>query len=130
MATFKFELVSPERLLLSEEVEQVVVPGSEGDFAVLANHAPVMSTIRPGLLSVTSSGGTTEYVLLGGFADAGPNGLTVLAESASEKSDFDKSMLDERISKARDAFAAAADDLAKQKAQESVDQLSQLSGLL
>ncbi|MEM6539179.1 MAG: F0F1 ATP synthase subunit epsilon [Pseudomonadota bacterium] len=130
MATFKFELVSPERLLLSEEVEQVVVPGSEGDFAVLANHAPVMSTIRPGLLSVTSSGGTTEYVLLGGFADAGPNGLTVLAESASEKSDFDKSMLDERISKAKDAFAAAADDLAKQKAQESFDQLSQLSGLL
>jgi F-type H+-transporting ATPase subunit epsilon len=83
--TFTFELVSPERLLSSGQVAMVVVPGSEGDFGVLPGHAPMMSTIRPGVIEVYASEGTTpsaRYEIEGGFAEVTPNGLTILAERA------------------------------------------------
>ncbi len=81
---FQFELVSPERQLLSEQVAEVVVPGAEGEFGVLKNHAPFISTILPGILKVRSSenGGWDEYFVRGGFADVAAGGLTVLAEQA------------------------------------------------
>ena len=81
--TFKFELVSPERLLVSADVEQVLVPGSEGDFTMLAHHAPLLTSLRPGLLEI-GFGGTDRrrYFVRGGFAEVGPTGLTVLAETA------------------------------------------------
>ena len=82
MATFPFELVSPEKLLISTEVEQVVVPGTEGDFAVLKDHAPFMSTLRPGVVVVTEASTEVQRLFVrGGFADVSPRGLTILAES-------------------------------------------------
>jgi F-type H+-transporting ATPase subunit epsilon len=86
MADLHFELVTPERLVRSEEVHMVVVPGSEGDFGVLAGHAPVMSTIRDGELAVyRTAGGEPERIAIeGGFAEVNENGLTVLAEKAGE----------------------------------------------
>jgi F-type H+-transporting ATPase subunit epsilon len=83
--TFSFELVSPERLLASGQVAMVVVPGSEGDFGVLPGHAPMMSTIRPGVIEVYASEGTApsaRYEIEGGFAEVTPAGLTILAEKA------------------------------------------------
>ena len=80
----QFELVSPEKLLLSEEVEMVVVPGAEGDFGVLANHAPFMTTLREGKVTVKDGATTKVFDIQGGFADVGPDGLTILAEHAVE----------------------------------------------
>ncbi len=84
-ALLQFELVSPEKKLASQQVAMVVVPGTEGDFGVLAGHAPMMSTIRPGVIEIYASEGTTpsaRYQIEGGFAEVTPNGLTILAEQA------------------------------------------------
>ena len=97
MATFHFDLVSPERLLLSGEVEQVDVPGSEGDFGVLAGHAPMVASLRPGVLTIKRDGGVTKIVVLGGFAEVSASGLTVLADNAVMAEEFDPSMLAEHI---------------------------------
>ena len=87
---FKFELVSPERLLVSGEVEQVLVPGAEGDMTVLAHHAPLLTTLRPGLLDIGLPGGEHQrYFIRGGFAEVGPSGLTVLAETAIDLVELD-----------------------------------------
>ena len=80
----KFDLVSPEKLVLSAKVDSVQVPGSEGDFGVLPNHSPVMAMIRPGTLVVENDGQTQSYELDGGFADVTPEGVTVLAETITE----------------------------------------------
>src|SRR5258707_9748200 len=82
MATFHFDLVSPEKLLFSGEVNQVDVPGSEGDFGVLAGHAPLITTLRPGILVIYGERGALRIVVDGGFAEVGPGGLTVLADMA------------------------------------------------
>ena len=84
MATFKFELVSPERLILSVDADRVDLPGTEGDFGVLEGHAPFMSTIRDGAIQVyrTDKGEPESIQIRGGFAEVGPKGLTVLAEHA------------------------------------------------
>jgi F-type H+-transporting ATPase subunit epsilon len=97
MATFHFDLVSPERVLLSGEVEQVDVPGSEGDFGVLAGHAPMVTALRPGILTIKQNGSETKVVVLGGFAEVSPAGLTVLADAAVPSEDFDPAMLAEHI---------------------------------
>lgn len=80
----KFDLVSPERLVVSAHVDSVQVPGSEGDFGVLPNHSPVMAMIRPGTLVVENDGKTQSYELDGGFADVTAEGVTVLAETITE----------------------------------------------
>ena len=82
MANFHFELVSPEKLLFSGDVQQVDVPGVEGDFGVLADHAPMVTTLRPGILTVHAAGGAQKIVVLGGFAEVSSAGLTVLADLA------------------------------------------------
>jgi F-type H+-transporting ATPase subunit epsilon len=97
MATLHFELVSPEKLVFSGEVEQVDVPGVEGDFGVLAGHAPYVSTLRPGILTVHAAGGDQKIVVLGGFAEVSAKGLTVLAELADTVADFDRAVIAERI---------------------------------
>jgi F-type H+-transporting ATPase subunit epsilon len=97
MATFHFDLVSPEKLLFSGEVEQVDVPGAEGDFGVLAGHAPLVSTLRPGILTVHGEGGTQRIMVLGGFAEVSAQGLTVLADTAEAVEDVDREMLTIRI---------------------------------
>jgi len=93
-----FELVSPEKLVFSGEVSQVDVPGAEGDFGVLEGHAPFVTTLRPGILTVHASGGAQRIVVLGGFAEVSSEGLTVLADVAEAVEDIDRSVIAERIS--------------------------------
>jgi F-type H+-transporting ATPase subunit epsilon len=98
MATpFHFELVSPEKLVFSGEVEQVDVPGAEGDFGVLAGHAPFVTTLRPGMLTVHGPGGAQKMVVLGGFAEVSAEGLTVLADVAETAENMDRDVLAQRI---------------------------------
>ena len=126
---FKFELVSPERLLVSEEVESVVIPGAEGEMTVMANHAPVMTTVKPGVVTVKTAAGAKErYVVFGGFADILPEGCTLLAESAVAVKDIDRADLARRIQEAREDVADAKDDEARTKAEQFLDQLTTLEG--
>ena len=104
---FQFDLVSPERLLMSEKVTQVVVPGSEGQFTVLIGHAPVMTTLRPGVVDVTLATGKRERIFVrGGFADVNAGGLTVLAEQAIPLGDLDPEMIAKEIRDAEEDVAA------------------------
>ncbi len=93
MATFQFDLVSPEKLAFSGEVDQVDVPGIEGDFGVLAGHAPVVAAIRPGILTVTAGGTQQKIIVLGGLAEVSEKGLTVLADVATSIEDLDRAQL-------------------------------------
>ncbi len=95
MATFHFDLVSPEKLAFSGEVDQVDVPGVEGDFGVLAGHAPVVAAIRPGILTVTTGGTQQKIIVLGGLAEVSDKGLTVLADVATSIEDLDRAQFAE-----------------------------------
>jgi F-type H+-transporting ATPase subunit epsilon len=92
-----FELVSPEKLVFSGDVEQVDVPGAEGDFGVLAGHAPMVTTLRPGILTVHGAGGEEKIVVLGGFAEVSAQGLTVLADVAEAVEDIDRALVAKHI---------------------------------
>ena len=129
---FKFDLVSPERLLISEEVDAVIIPGAEGEMTVMANHAPVMTTIKPGVVTVKPSGGTDQqrFVVFGGFADILPGGCTLLAEEAVEVKDIDREDLARRIQDAREDVSDAKDEADKAKAQEFLDHLTTLEGAI
>ena len=126
MATFQFNLVSPEKLLFSGEVEQVDVPGSEGDFGVLAGHAPLVSTLRPGILTIFREGGALRVVVSGGFAEVSPTGLTVLADMAVPADDFDRSALAGQITEAEELLADAKDDAERDKLTHRLDELKAL----
>jgi F-type H+-transporting ATPase subunit epsilon len=97
-STFHFDLVSPEKLAFSGEVDQVDVPGVEGDFGVLAGHAPVVAAIRPGILVVTAGGTQQKIIVLGGLAEVSDKGLTVLADVATSLQDLDKDAFADKIS--------------------------------
>src|SRR3954469_428694 len=97
MATFHFDLVSPEKLAFSGDVDQVDVPGVEGDFGVLAGHAPVVAAIRPGILTVTSGGTHQKIIVLGGLAEVSDKGLTVLADVATSLQEIDRAQFAETI---------------------------------
>ncbi|CAN7535751.1 F0F1 ATP synthase subunit epsilon [Aminobacter sp. LjRoot7] len=128
---FKFELVSPERLLVSEQVESVVIPGAEGEMTVMANHAPVMTTIKPGVVTVKAVGGKEErYVVFGGFADIVPAGCTLLAESATPVKDIDRAELLRRIQEAREDVSDAKEDQARTKAEAYLNHLSTLEAAI
>jgi len=90
MATFHFDLVSPEKLAFSGEVDQVDIPGLEGDFGVLAGHAPIVAAVRPGILTVFSGGKQEKIIVLGGLAEMSETGLTVLANVATSMQDIDR----------------------------------------
>ena len=129
--TFKFELVSPERLLLSAEVEQVLVPGSEGDFTMLARHAPLLTSLRPGLLEIGFGGAERRrYFVRGGFAEVGPQGLTVLAETAVDLVELDKAVLDQAVKDAEEDVADAKEDAIRDRAKTQLDQLRQVQAAL
>ena len=98
MATFHFDLVSPEKMAFSGEVDQVDVPGTEGDFGVLAGHAPVVAAIRPGILTVISGGSKQKIIVLGGLAEVSEKGLTVLADVATSIDEVDRAQFAETIS--------------------------------
>ena len=98
MATFHFDLVSPEKLAFSGEVDQVDIPGVEGDFGVLAGHAPVVAAIRPGILTITTGGKHEKIIVLGGLAEVSEKGLTVLADVATSLTELDRAKFAETIS--------------------------------
>ena len=98
MATFHFDLVSPEKLAFSGEVDQVDVPGLEGDFGVLAGHAPVIAAVRPGILTVIQDGKREKIIVLGGLAEVSEKGLTVLADVATSIEELDRAAFAEQIS--------------------------------
>ena len=93
-----FELVSPEKLVFSGEVTQVDLPGAEGDFGVLEGHAPLVTTLRPGIMAIYTGGNVEKIVVLGGFAEVSDKGLTVLADTADAVKDFDRAMIAARVS--------------------------------
>ena len=130
MATFHFELVSPERLLFAGEVSQVDVPGEEGEFGVLAGHAPYIATLKPGLLTIHGDGAPQRIVVRGGFAEVGPTGLTVLAEQATPASEIDSATLDQNIKDAQEDVNDAQTDIARDKARERLEQLTMLKAAL
>ncbi len=127
MAAFAFELVSPEKLVFSGEVEQVVLPGTEGDFSVLKNHAPVISALRPGLVTIKDEkGATTSLFVRGGFADVSSHGLIVLAERAIPVSEIKSADFDVETKLASDELKAAQTDETKQLAAERLSQIEAL----
>ena len=129
--SFKFELVSPERLLVSEDVESVVIPGAEGEMTVMAEHAPVMTTVKPGVVTVKPASGSEErYVVFGGFADILPSGCTLLAESATHVNDIDRKEIQRRIQEAKEDVADAKDDETRTKAEAFLHQLTTLEGAI
>ncbi len=132
MASFQFELVTPEKLLFSGPVESVVVPGSEGDFEVLSQHAPVMSTIRPGIIVVkeTAGGSSRHLFVRGGFADVNPQGLTILAEQAVPIEEMTPDKLSQEIAAAEAAVQVAVDDAAKALADLKLGQIKELQKAL
>ena len=127
-ATFKFELVSAERILMSEDVDQVMLPGGDGDFTVLPGHAPVISTLRAGLLDVTSAAGRKQLFVKGGFAEVEPDRLTVLAEKAFEMADLTPDRISAELELAESELASARDDAGKLRAYTLVDRLKALQG--
>jgi F-type H+-transporting ATPase subunit epsilon len=123
----EFNLASPERELFSGPVDQVVVPGSEGDFAVLPRHAPVMSAIRPGAITVSDDGQVRRIFVLGGFADVTPDGLTILAEEAVDLADVDLAKLEADMRNAREDLADAKDEAAEAAAQARLARLEAIA---
>jgi len=125
--TFKFELVSPERVLLSEDAEQVVVPGRDGDFGVLAGHAPVISTLRPGRARHHAAVRQTSRVRQGSASPMSTRSrLTVLAQSALDLDGLDAGTVAKEIEAAEAEVAAARDDMSRMHAAELVEQLRAL----
>ncbi|WP_201839534.1 F0F1 ATP synthase subunit epsilon [Microvirga zambiensis] len=131
MATFNFELVSPERVLFSGEVDAVVLPATEGDMTVLAGHSPVMTTLKTGFLVVTSTPGNGRRVLVrGGFADVNQNGLTVLAERALPEEELTQDILDQEILTAEMHWDATNEPAARQAAESAIAQLREAKAAL
>lgn len=127
---FRFDLVSPERMIYSGEVEQVDVPGAEGDFGVLAHHAPFIALLKPGILTVFGGGETKRIVVVGGFAEVNDQGLTVLADMAMPVEDFDRASLESQIKDAEEDVADATADAERDAAREKLEQLKALQDAL
>lgn len=128
--SFNFELVSPERLLVSEKVTEVVIPATEGEMTVMANHAPTMTTIKPGVVAVKTAAGKTErYAVFGGFADIPPSGCTLLAESAVHVDELDPTVLENRIEAARAELEGAGDEK-KTRLEQFIAELTKLGEIV
>ena len=112
--TMQFDLVSPERKLLSVQVSEVQIPGAEGDLTAMPGHTPTLTTLRPGLLKVVAGGQVSEYAVTGGFAEITPEGVSVLAERALARADLSQAALEGWVAEAhRAAKAAGSDEAAK-----------------
>lgn len=121
------DLVSPEKLLLSDDFEMIVVPGAEGDFAVLAGHSPVTASLRPGVISIYENDQEKDRIFVnGGFAEVSNDKLTVLAEEAVYIADLNRSDIEQRIQNAREDEEDAKDDETRRRAAENKDHLQQL----
>lgn len=122
-AKISFDLVSPEKLLLSAEADMVTVPGTEGYMGVMAGHSPVVTTLRAGMIDVNADGKDDRYFIRGGFAEIGPAKITVLAEEAIPMTELDIAVLDQRISDAQEDELAAETDADRMRAAQLVDDL-------
>ncbi len=118
-----FDLVSPERLLLSKPVDMVTVPGTEGYMGVMAGHAPLVTTLRAGMIDMQDNGVDTRFFIRGGFAEVSAAKITVLAEEAIPMTELDLAVLDQRIKDAQDDEIAAKTDQDRAKAAQLVDDL-------
>lgn len=117
----QFELVSPEELLVEEAVEMVVIPGEEGDFGVLPRHAPMLSTVRPGVISIYENDSVRDRIFVaGGFAEVTPERCTVLAEMALPVEDIDRGDAEQKLSDARDDLKDAKDELERRAAERQI----------
>ena len=129
--SLNFDLVSPERSLASFEATSVQIPGSEGDMTAMANHEPVLTTLRPGILSVSAVSGVSEYVVTGGFAEVTAQGVTVIAERAMAKADVTQEDMDGIVVGVAEAVERASEDAqeAARKVQSDVAALASALGL-
>ncbi|MFZ3357736.1 MAG: F0F1 ATP synthase subunit epsilon [Xanthobacteraceae bacterium] len=130
MATLHFEFVSPESVLFAGEVDQVDLPGSEGDMGILPGHAPLVTTLRPGIVTIFRGGQREPVVIIGGLAEVGPAGLTVLADRAVARGDFDMSVLAGEIKDAEEDVADSADDAERDRLARHLDHLKVLQAAL
>lgn len=124
--TFKFELVSPERVLLSAEAEQAILPGADGQFTVLAGHAPVVTTLLPGIVRVTLPGGIKRIFVKGGFAEVGPDSTTVLAERAFITDEADPRQIEGELEAAQSSLNGGLDDDARLHISRAIEELRAL----
>jgi F-type H+-transporting ATPase subunit epsilon len=125
--TFRFELVSPERILLSVDADQVVVPGADGEFTVLVGHAPVIATLRPGVIDVAAGSVRKRLFVKSGFAEVDPSRLTVLAEKAYDVEELSAAAIADELKTAEAELASAKDDHSKMMADTLVSELKRLS---
>jgi F-type H+-transporting ATPase subunit epsilon len=130
MAALHFDFVSPERVLFSGDVDQVDLPGAEGDIGILAGHAPVVTALRPGILTIFRGGAREPIVMSGGFAEVGPGGLTVLADTAAPLDGYDTAMLATEIKDAEEDVADSTDPKERDKVARRLDQLKALQAAL
>lgn len=130
MAELHFEFVSPERVLFSGDVDQVDLPGAEGDMGILAGHAPLVTALRPGIVTIYSSSTREPVVVIGGFAEVSPAGLTVLADRAVPRADFDTATLAGDIKDTAEDVADASDDAQRDKLARRLEQLKSLQAAL
>jgi F-type H+-transporting ATPase subunit epsilon len=131
MAAFHFELVSPEKLVFSGDVESVIVPGTEGEFTVLENHAPLMAMLKPGIVTVEETAARKARLFVrGGFADVSSGGLTILAERAIPVEELDAAKIDADIKDAEEDLNDAETDRARRLASEKLDQLREVKAAL
>ena len=130
MAGLHFEFVSPETVLFSGDVDQVDLPGMEGDLGVLPGHAPLVTLLRPGIITIIREGQREAIVVVGGFAEVGPGGLTVLADRAGAREDFDLQALADDIRDAEEDVADCKDDAQRDKLLHRLDQLRGLQAAL
>ncbi len=131
MAAFHFELVSPEKLVFSGDVEAVVVPGTEGEFTVLKDHAPLISTMKPGIVVIDEIPARKLRLFVpGGFAEVAPSGLTILADKAVALADLNAATLDAEVGNVEEEIAGAKGDEARRMAVEKRDQLLELRAAL
>jgi len=130
MAELHFEFVSPESVLFSGNVDQVDLPGAEGDMGILAGHAPMVMTLRPGIVTIYRGGAREPVVVTGGFAEVGPAGLTVLADRAVARDSFDLASLSAEIKDAEEDVADTTDQTQRDKLTRHLEQLKALQAAL
>jgi F-type H+-transporting ATPase subunit epsilon len=131
MAGLHFELVSPARLLFSGDVTSVTIPGTEGDMGIYPGHAPVLSTLRPGVVSVDRGAGAPDRIFVrGGFAEVNSTGLTVLAETAIPMAELDAAALARQVKNAEEDLNDAKDDETRRRASENLEHLKALQGAI
>ena len=130
MAELHLDFVSPESVLFSGDVDQVDLPGAEGDMGILAGHAPLVTPLRPGIVTIYRGGAREPVVVTGGFAEVGPAGLTVLADRAMAREDFDTATLANEIKDTEEDVADSTNEAQRDKLARHLDQLKTLQAAL